>query len=157
MTISAARTICRKHSPGSSDQWHGIAAVVTAARWRRRQWRHRGRCCRCFWCSLFIVIVCPAVATAAATGSVFSTTTATPLPTVIVITVAVVVVVIIVVVPSPSSTMTQCLCFLLRHCRCLRRLMAAVSAVDVVSVSAAVYHSPATMVTTCCFAKERLF
>jgi hypothetical protein len=57
---------------------------------------------------------------------------------VVVVTVAVIVVVIIVVVPLLSSPTTQCLCFLRRHCRCLRHPTSAASAVDVVSVSAAV-------------------
>jgi hypothetical protein len=60
---------------------------------------------------------------------------------------------IVVIVPLPLSTTAGCLCFLLRHCRCLRRPTAAASAVDAVSVSAAAYHSPAAIVMTCCSAK----
>ena len=51
------------------------------------------------------------------------------------VTVAVIVVVIIIVVPLLSSPTTQCLGFLRR---CLRHPTSAASAVDVVSVSAAV-------------------
>ncbi len=56
---------------------------------------------------------------------------------VVVVTVAVIVVMIIIVVPLLSSPTTQCLCFLRRHCRCLRRPTAAASVLDVVSVTAA--------------------
>ena len=158
------------------------AAAVTAAIFCHDCWHasllctHR-YCCRHRFCCSLMIVVCPSVATAAAdaSGSVFSTATVPPLVAaavvmiVIVIKVAVVVAVIVVTVPvafvnngaTPSLCRSLCRrsspsllswCFPCHHCRCLHRLTAPASNVNVTSVSAAAaaYQLPWSTMTCCC-------